>query len=123
RKNSPTAVSLGHSPSHTRLKRPLAGAMGTSRASRPAISASWSVRGACCISSAMTADLLAEPVGDQAGQGGHLRVVEAPGTGDVDPELVDDAARPAGEDQHPITEADGLPHVVGHEHDGEAGFG
>src|SRR5205814_825863 len=87
---SQAMVGLGHSPSHVRERRPGAAAMGTSRASSPAISASWSVSGASCISSAMAADLLAESVGDQAGHGGHLGVVEAPRTGDVDPELVDD---------------------------------
>src|SRR5690348_12336374 len=107
RKNRARAVSLGHSPSHTRENRPWAEAMGTSRASRPAISASRSDRtggsspGVWGVPtkelSAMTADLLAEPVGDRAGQVGHLGVVEAPGTGDGDRELVDDPAGTAGE--------------------------
>src|SRR5581483_1203818 len=121
RKNSPMAVSFGHSPSQAAIRRPRAGATGTSRASRPAISAPrcsartspgrWLVSR----SSAMAAHLLTEPVGDHTGQCGHLGVVEAPGTGDVDAEPVDDPAGAAGEHQHPVAEADGLPDVVGDE--------
>src|SRR2546428_6360307 len=131
KKNSPMAVSFGQRPSQARARGPRAGAMGTSRASRPAISASRSVRtgGSCVpwgrlveppsISSAMAAHLLAEPVGDRAGQVGHLGVVGAPWAGDGGAELVADAARAAGQPQHPVAEADGLLHVVGHEHDRE----
>src|SRR5581483_25811 len=127
RKNKPTAVSLGHAPSQSRARTPRAGATGTSRASRPAISALCSsARTSAGVSvsrsSAMAAHLLAEPVGDQSGQRGHLGVVEAAGTGNVDAELVDDAARAAGEHQHPVTEADGLPHVVGDEDDDDPGL-
>src|SRR5688572_6879939 len=128
-KNRASAVSLGHSPSQTPDRRPLAWAIGMSSASRPAISASWALRGGSLPGvwgvptnelSAMAADLLAKAVGDQTGQGGHLGIVEAPGTGDVDSELVDDTAGTAGQHQHPVTEADGLPHVVGHEDDRDA---
>src|SRR5687768_10090708 len=89
RKNSARAASFGQSPSQTRENRLFAVSMGMSRASSPAISASCSLRGASSMSSAMAAHLLAEPVRDRAGKGGHLGVVEAPGTGDVDAELVD----------------------------------
>src|SRR5688572_25970023 len=105
-KNRARAASFGHSPSHARPRLPLAEAMGTSRASRPAISASRSVRTGSFISSAMAAHLLAQAVRDGGGQGGHLGVVEAPGTGDVDAELVDDATGTARQDQHPVAEAD-----------------
>src|SRR5262252_9623077 len=61
---------------------------------------------------AMAAHLLSQPVGDRAGQLGHLRRVDPARAGNRDRELVDDLPGPAGQHHHPVTEPHRLPHVV-----------
>ena len=51
--------------------------------------------------------------GDAGRVDGHLRIVDIPGTRQVDLHLGHDAAGPAGEDDHAIAQAGGLPGIVG----------
>src|SRR5579859_7214618 len=85
----------------SRLSRPLrAAASGSAARARP---------GPTLVSLAMTPHLLAQPVGDGAGQLGDLRRVDPAWPRDGHGELVDDPAGPAGQQHHPVAEPDRLP--------------
>src|SRR6266568_9255112 len=64
---------------------------------------------------AMPAHLLAQPVGDLAGQLGHLDRVDPARPAPGHEVLVDHPAGPAAQHDHAVTEAHGLAHVVGDE--------
>src|SRR5262245_60999320 len=86
------ARSFGHVDFQILRPRDTFGTIGTSSASRPAVS----VRS----STAMPADLLLEAVGDRASEVGDVEGVEAAGPLDVHRILLDDAAGPAREQDH-----------------------
>src|SRR3954454_4157928 len=113
-RNRPWAGGWGHAAFKFRRPRDTFGATGTSSASSPAVS----VRS----STAMAADLVLEPVGDRRRQTGDVERVEPARPRDPDRVLLHDPARPARQEDHPVAQADGLAHVVGHEDHGYAGL-
>src|SRR5690349_1601051 len=120
------ASSLGHALRQTRPPRAALLRFGpSSSASRPvsrsaaavsdSVRLSWAVGTSAC----MAGDLRAEPVGDLGRLAGNLGRVDAPGALMSDLEVLDDPARAAAQQHHPVAEADGLAHVVGDEEHGQ----
>src|SRR5580704_19389980 len=99
---------------HERLtNRWLSFAWASSRLSRPAIAeASVALPARLSVLTVMTPHLLAQPVGDLAGQLGHRDRVDPPGPGPRHLVLLDHGARTAAEHHDAVTEPHGLAHVV-----------
>src|ERR1700749_1820761 len=71
------------------------------------------------VSLAMAANLLAKPAGGHAGQSGHRGGADPPRTLHRDGVFRDDPARPAGQQDDAVAEADRLADVVRDEQHGE----
>src|SRR6188472_2822495 len=92
---SATAASWGHAAAHARLPTDGAAAIGSSSRSSPLSSSSSLLRARASVIG-VAAYLRAEPVGDDLGQPGDLRIAMLPGTGNADVECLGDRAWAAG---------------------------
>src|SRR5258708_28710194 len=108
---SASAASFGQSHDQTRLAP-----CGRSVASTVSITSSTS---RATGSVAIRTHLLLEAFGDAARDDRQLGRIEAAWSGQVDSELLSDAARPVREDKDAVAEAHGFARVVGHEKDGQ----
>src|SRR5690242_5384134 len=90
------ASNFGHAAFQIRAPRETRGAIGTSSASRPDVSARSST--------AMTTHFLLQAIRDRARLFRNLGRIEATRPGDVDRVLLDDAPGAARQQDHPVTE-------------------